>query len=255
MENQNNIPDSLLAKLKKLLALRDNAKDIGSDAESELAALRIQELLAKYNLDESILHQDDPPDKKNQIISKRFKISHLTKRHESTWVSDFINYIADINYCLTVSHPMRGDYGLEVAEVTIIGSPVNIEVVWYTCEQLIHRIRAQAPIRFAQYNGPEKRNTFIRGYLRGAIVGIWYKLYQQKQAMMNDNNQFSLMVTHNQLAVQAKMDQLFPDRKQGKHSQISSQHGYYLGKIDGKDMNIHKGLSNNTNVNGNKLIH
>ena len=41
MENQNNIPDSLLAKLKKLLALRDNAKDIGSDAESELAALRI----------------------------------------------------------------------------------------------------------------------------------------------------------------------------------------------------------------------
>lgn len=248
MEQENNIPKNILERLKKLMALSERA---GSEAEAENAALRIQELLKKYNLDPSTLNlgEEDKPD----ILQHIFDLEPLIASHESTWVEDFVAWVAKINYCDAVIY--MGSLGTKKRgiKIAIIGKELNIQIVWYTCEQLVHRIRALGKQRFKEYDGPEKRNTYMRGYLKGAVISIYRKLQEAHNESLQ-NLEFALMVTSNKAALRDFLNKAHPNlnHSQASNSKLSSEHGYTQGRIDGKNIGPNKGLE--TTIQGTKLI-
>lgn len=238
--------EAILRKLQKLLALQDSASKIGSQAEAETVATKIQELLIQYNLDmndvKNSLHQD-----KSEAMGKAdIKWEDLTGRHESDWILQLYYAIAEHNLCKVIKrHGWNGND--KYSYLSLIGNKVNAEIVIYTVDQLVPRIRSMSRPAFKNYedNGGEtKKNTWIRGYLRGAVRGIEDKLKESIVTMQrNDVNIFALVRT-NEIALKDAVEEHIGKIKMTNQSKLSGRDGFLNGRKDGKNMNIHKGLNN-----------
>ena len=240
MSIQNEVPDSLLEKIQKLMRLKDNKA--ASQGEIENASSMITALLLKYNLSmsqvESHGEKMDPKIQDNLV-----NLNGKQTRHEASWLNTLFAVIAKFNMCKTLNRAGRNGKD-DMGSVIVIGSAMNIEIVIYVVNDLADKIRSMASAAWSGYEGIEKRNTFRRGYLRGCVAGIFTRLDDDEQQRMEESKlslegqQMGLMVMNNNQALGNYIGEKFLVRSATKSKSLSGVSGYNQGFAAGQGMNI-----------------
>lgn len=248
LDNQQ-VPQNIIDKLVSLMKLKNN--EGASPAEAENAAMRIQEILLRYNLEMSQVEDaTHSKDAKHQINRDDFDLNNLQKKTESDWVEKLYRVIAKHNLCYAIGDgtPKRyRKHKYDQGIITLVGKPHNIEITKYTVEVLLPMIRAAEKNAFNEYDGEEKRNTFKRGFFRGCVDGIDSKLVRNAQELekLPENTGMALMVVEQRQEVVAWVKSNIKI-KMSKASSISSSSGRELGYEAGQRMKVGSGLGNST---------
>lgn len=256
-----NIPKELIAKIQKLMKLEEGAKTVGNIEEAANAAAKIRDILMKYNLDlYTVQTAGDQTTKEVPITDMDRQPEEFTKPHEGDWVKRLTKTIAPFYLCKAFGYSGKSS-GMKV---NIVGTPTNIEILWYTVEQLVNRLRPMSRESFREYKGHEKRNTYFRGFFTGAVDGIHHQLgenarrekWRAEQAELqrrngvdiSDNDTTSIMVINMQLQQQRKVETYIRDNMSFSSSKgsgprgTSSQSGRAFGYETGKSINISSGI-------------
>ena len=96
----------ILNKLQKLLALQDSAKAIGSAAEAETVAAKINELLLLHNLSLSELRESQKPEERESMGKADIEVDKLTNKKEGDWVYQLYCVIARHNLCEAIKRTL-----------------------------------------------------------------------------------------------------------------------------------------------------
>lgn len=242
------VPQDIINRIEKLMALRDNA---GTPAESENAAMRISELLMKWNIEMEQLDFKTNATKK-AITKETVDLNELQTKTEADWVVRLFGVIAQYNLCSVIRHVTK-QKEYDQGYVAVIGKAHNIEIVNYTAIALIPKIRYAEKNTWGNYSGPEKRNTFKRGFLLGCIAGINAKLKEQQVAMQRESTSITALVQTNSLEIREFIQNQYHNLKSSKSTGTSSNHGKQMGFEAGKGMSLNKGIGN-TNAAGQRLL-
>lgn len=231
------IPKEIKAKLEKLLALEHGAKEIDSLNEAEVAAQKIQELLAKYNVELSEIQFDNP----ETISHDQFQVLEYRK-NESTFIPSLYSLLGRYNMVNTVNHRSKRDP--TYLGISLVGKLHNIEIVRFLGYQFIVKIRRLESISWSkQINPSSKRGTYRRGFLIGAVRGLSEKLKEQHDFNLQHIEKFDALVrTENQL-IDQKMAELFNNLRGSKKSRLRGVDGYSEGKKAGKGLDLNQGLN------------
>lgn len=238
MEKTQEVPESILNKIKKLLNHADSATKIGSLAEAEVAAAKANELLMQYNLS---IDKVDRLEKKPQIEEQIISPDNLFPKNEGKWMIDLWNTISKYNFCkiITINGGMGGFY--------FIGQKHNKEITQYIVEQLEVKIRELARESFRNYIGPEKRGTFIRGFLSGAVTGIYHKLKAEREKIKEaQNNEMTALILVKDADLIEFVEKNHTNLRPGRSTSLSSRSGRELGYEAGKGLSINKGVAGNS---------
>lgn len=246
------IPQGLLDKIQKLMRLKDDKA--ASQGEIENASTMITQLLLKYNLQMSQVIGHGI--KENDIGEESFSLQGKQTRHEAGWVVKLFNVVARHNMCRCIHYVGSNKDKDDMGRMVIIGSPMNIEIVYFMVDQLHIRIKDMCSDAWLYYQrnsmGDEKRNTYRRGYLRGCVLGISDKLGEQEQERIREleyhptleNKQMELMIMGNAEALQKYRDEHHSGTFRSKGTKLSGIGGFQQGLSDGSQMSINKGLNN-----------
>lgn len=250
--NTEHLPKEVISKIEKLMNLEKGAREIGSLAEAENAAMRLQEILMKHNLDSvSGINFNKVPQIQQAII----ETSMLTKKNESQWLITLYGGVAMGNLCRIIIINGKRNKATKafVDDIMIFGSPENIEIVKYSVEQLASKIRQLGKQYWARYEQdswklekPETRNTYLRGFYIGAALGIQEKLKTNNEVIKNsDTKMEGLMVVHNNAVDQHIQKHIGPLKiRQGPA--LMGKNGLDQGKEVGKGLGVNKGVGPNS---------
>lgn len=232
--------DKVKSKLEKLLRLQEGATKIGSLEEAGNAAQKIQTLLFKYNLEMADICMAD---KSQPVIGNQktdLKEKFGWNKSSGPWMVNLVNVISRANLCRAVQTKV----GNENVFMTIFGEKENVIAVNMLVSQLIHRLKDMASNSWKLYNGYEKKNAYLRGYLSGAVVGIFHKLQENQKRMEEENAKVTTMVVANEALVSQVMNDHYNGnlRSAKQTKRLSSNDGRARGYQAGKSMNIHKAI-------------
>lgn len=261
--NLDHIDKNLLAKIQKLIKLQEGAKAVGNFAEAANAAEKIRDMLMKHNLEMyQVEAAGDLTQKKEPTQHQEFDADELTKPHEGRWIINLARVIANFNMCSAIP------YG-KTTRIYIIGTHSNVEIVWYTCEMVANLLRPAWKAAFKVYQGKEKRNTFMRGFLQGGVDGIqmqlaerqarevWDAKQAEQEATKTLEDKSSIMRINMQLQHarenETYMHQQFNIVKQ-RDKGLKSQNGRAQGIEHGKNMSLNKGISHPGKVSQEKWL-
>lgn len=244
METSQQVPNNIKEKIAKLLRQSESNEKNGSEAalnEAMVAMAKVQEMLAKYNLDIEAVRSHD--EKSKQTLIKDQEDLTLVKT-EGKWVKLLYQVISTHNLCQII----YSDRGKLRYTVWILGEPHNIELVKFLCEILQPKLRKMARTSWAEYSrgyGESKKNAYIRAYLQGAVLGIDYKLRDEKKNVYQSQPQYQALVRVKGVELENFVNQSFPNLKIGRGtSQLSSSDGTQHGIRDGRNINLQKPISN-----------
>lgn len=240
--------EGLKSKIAALIAKAESSKKLGNLHEAEAFFKKANDLISKYNIDNLDLTKEEKA--KAMLI----KFETVERPHESDWIGFLINGVSRANFCYSVIDNSRKAYA-------IIGTPENADTVSYLVIQLIPRIRQMALDAFRKYDGHLKRNTYKRGFLRGAAMGIGEKLREQTAKMQEDarrasedasyaaaNNlparisELPAVMAKNQTLIRTFLNTHYPRLSRGSSAGLSGKQGFHDGHAAGKSMNIHQGV-------------
>lgn len=236
--------ENVIAKIQKLINLKEGAEAIGNIHEAENAALRIQEFLFKHNLSMEDVENAEIKEKIRMVVTE-FDLNPHQAKTEAEWLFKLFGSIANHYLCKAIRTRhgiIKNDQGV----MKILGDTNNVAIVIYTVEQLISKIHIAEKMSWKNYLGPEKRNTYKRGFLIGAVQGIDAKLSEQERQMTQENNSMALMVINKKKELEAFTLTKFNNIKYSRASGISSQDGSIHGYAAGYKMNINKGVKSIT---------
>jgi hypothetical protein len=220
--------DRIKSKLEKLLKLQESAEQIGSLEEAQNAAGQIQKLLLKYNLAMGDIDTSDK-DPVDSINKSDMSFEDMGRKKTSgKWIEFLVFTVAKYNLCRAIK---IGDWGM-----TLMGLPENLEVVQRHINILLKQLPIMGRVAFKSYHGHEKKNTYQRGYLLGAVGGIRDTLIENRKQMEQiETKVTSLVLTSEKLVTQA-VEKQFQNLKQTRSAKTSSSDGRGKGYKDGKAM-------------------
>lgn len=232
------IPEQILNRLKKLLALEKGAKEVGSLHEAEQAGKSAQALIMQYNIDIGTLEEGERIKIDEQVI----EWGEQTNKKEGKWVETLYIRIAKLNLCDIILIPRS-------KAMYIIGKEVNIELVKYFVEQMMVKIRYIEKIEWKWYeknswmiDEPEKRNAWRRGFFEGAVVAIISKLNQQKEQMVEQNSNLPVIIQQNVAEIESFIAKNHNIKMKRSRGGSASQDGFSKGYEKGKEVEVNKGL-------------
>ena len=245
--------ESVVEKIQKLLEFQHGAEVIDSPEEAANAAEKVQRLLIKHNLS-----MGDIGGRKEKTKVTRKEYGDITnKKNESTWVFDLYWGLASYNFCRFIITSRFGGFDRKnkvkyFKTGVLIGEEENILAVKFLGEQLEQRLRAMAYKRWKemQHYVPEKKNTFVRGYLRGAVIGIRDQLKEAQEREMQANVKVTSLVHVKMDAVNKYVEDQYKNLKSSKRSSLSGGNGMHTGYVDGKTMPINKGVESGSRISG-----
>lgn len=239
--------NKMIDKIKKLLAKSDSAKELGNTAEAETYAMKVQELLIQHNLEMADLKEEE----KSEIIMEVMDLKDIFNigKSEGPWITQLIGTLAMYNLCrIIIIGRMSGN------KIYIFGEEHNIEVVKYMHDQIVTKVKKLSLKAWSEYRGMEKRNTFLRGYKSGVVIGITSKLREQQANQMNQYEGMTGLVKVNDHKLNDRINMEFGGGLgTAKNRRLSGQDGSNRGFQDGKNMNLSKGIGRSSG-NSQKLI-
>ena len=237
MEKQKKLYD----KLRKLLALKDSALEVGSIGEAEAAAAAVQRLLREYNLAE----EEIPIGERiaNPVVMEKLPYYYS---YRNDWFFGLLGVLSHANLCESLHHKKRA--GRKVLEnyIFIIGRETNVKMVSFLAMQLANRFvffckEAYKEYRMKQlYSGcaPLSEALFARDYLGGCVDGLSLKLEKEQN------------VTEQGLVLSRKaendkfMDERFGKRTIAKDSKRKDmdEDVFWEGVEKGRNVDIYQGI-------------
>lgn len=238
MPDINEVPDSILVKIKHLL----EGVHGRSQEEIETAHSLARQMLMKYNVDISML-ENVSTDKKKKVTEAKVTLNGRQTRHEGGWVENLVSVLARYNLCkaiLTGGNEFQYDQG----SFYLIGEPHNIELAGYMLDVAIRQIRDLGSILWRKYDRMEKRNTWYRGFFRGCVHGLRMRLASDENAgkTLPSSQQMGIMVRDNNIRIQEYVLTRFGKLDSMKSKNLKGTEGYTTGVITGRGMNIGKGM-------------
>ncbi len=240
--------DAIKEKLKKLIEKEASCRQIGNIAEAESFATKISQLLMDYELEvEEVMGHKN----KDNVGDEFYDTSALTLRNESDWIRRIYQACAPSAFCRVLQAPARMNATATFGEFIIIfGSSVHREILHFMVAQLSNKCRGAARSSFSKYQGTDKRNTYIRSFLKGCALGISMKLTEQKEHERQHTPQAYGIVLNRGLMVNNYIAKWMSDRGyKFKKSTVSSAQmrgsstdGFSQGVDHGKKTDINAGV-------------
>lgn len=238
--------ENIKEKLKKLLRFAEDAKKRDSQAEFENAMARVQNILLQYNMELGEIDLEEKPQIGGEPLFDTRETNHqLFPKNEGGWLIRLWTVIAKHHLCLVYTVSM-GKLG-----IVLNGENQNRELVKFIVDQCIPRIRGMAKQSWKEYEGFDKKNTYIRSFLLGCVEGLDKCLESQKRTIQNDNQQMYALVVQKSNAV---TDWVYSKVRltRGRGSTSSSSAGREAGYAAGSKMQIHKDMG--TGYGGQKRL-
>lgn len=242
MESNPIIPDGIKEKIRKLLRQAESNEKSGDENqlnEAMVAMVKVQELLAKYNLDLEGIKASEKSES-DQFVRELLMASVI--KTEGKWLQLLYSVLCNHNLCdiIMVANTPGKFY--------LLGKSHNLELVKFLADVLIPKLRKMARESFRKYDrsnaGDTKKNAYIRGYLRGACLGIDDKLRSQKQNLYTQTPGYSALVLVNTKALQEFTEKEFPRLKSKPQSRLSAHDAKAHGRADGRNIDLSKPISN-----------
>ena len=234
--------DKIQSKLAKMIKLQEGAEKIGSLEEAAAAAAMVQTLLLKYNLEMSDLDLGkEAPPTTNDVLD----LSEVYGWNKSSgpWMISLINTLSRHNLCGIVQLKRFNSNNQPVMAIRVFGKRENIDAVLMLSSQLIHRLKEMVKVSWKSYEGYEKKNTYMRGYLTGAVTGIGVKLAENQIEIEKANiGMTALMVTSDKVIKSAIEDFYKGGLKSSTNKRLKGTGGLQNGFRDGKNMSINKAI-------------
>ena len=209
--------EAIIEKIKKLLRLAKSS----NEHEAALAAARAQELLAKYNLDESEFSDRELP--------KEAAVSYTdTVKKPATWVYLLASSVAGAFDCSYFFHP----YG----RMCFVGVDLDHEIASYTFCYLYRTIGRLA----AKFMGKSQQQRLTvkgkkkvrRSYCLGAASVVSRKLKDQHERTPITT---TALVPIKEALVKAKCEEIGIKTETAKRENLSDR-AYWNGVHDGKSI-------------------
>lgn len=177
--------EKLYEKLRKLMALKDSALNVGSVGEAEAAAAAIQRLLREYNLSEEQIPTEERVT--NPLVIQKMPYYYAYKNQ---WFAQLIVLLCDMNLCAAIRSSYKKGNRTTNKELSIVGRKMNVEMVTFLSLQLANKFvyfcrQAYADYRREQlYKGitPSSELNFAYNFLMGCVSGLEDKLQSQQVA-------------------------------------------------------------------------
>lgn len=170
--------DKLLAKIKKLMALADSARN-SSEAEAQAAAEKVQELLQEHGL--SMAMVENSGGSSDSTLDRREK-SQTDRKAMYAWQRSLMEALARNNFCFHTIRQVKEFYrGADRTSPRhfLIGRTINIEVTIATYDYISETIRKLA--EQAGYHGG-KDGQRDRGYfLEGSVARLTERLNERRE--------------------------------------------------------------------------
>lgn len=215
------IDQKIIDKIQKLLNLAEGAEAVGSMAEAENAASKVQALLMQYNLDIETV-KASKIQARAEFFDGYVNLSDKQDKRESFWVPKLFNAIARHNFCKCFPR-QQGVY--------IVGEKSQVELVLYIAEQMVAKVRIAEKYAWKIYDAKpegrwdikEKRGTYRRGFFEGACHGIDQRLARDKRAMEHTFNPFAIMIVKKEKEVQDYWNEHYLKPAEEKLKQMEAQ--------------------------------
>ena len=249
MEEVKDDLERIKEKLRKLMRKEESARELGNLAEAEAFATKIQQMLINYELE--IAEIKDSSDREILSIDEELiDCSLLTNRHESSWVVFLYDAAAKGNFCKVI---ITGG-GISKLQIILIGNPINKEFTHYMVHQMLSKLRNLSRLSFKEYKGADKRNTYIRSFLRGASTGLGYRLLEELKNQSRMHEKTNAMVINKGAQLQDYMNKTRPNLGSSKARKTTSGAGYSNGYTAGKNVSINKGVASKGKVKEQRLL-
>ena len=190
--------DAIMSKIKKLKAMYEGAKKIGSEAEAATAAALLNKLLLQYNLSMDELDLNEKPQDPilDEVIS-----GFEYKSIGGEWENRLTSVLCRHNLCKSYV------YGGSYKRLLIVGRKENLELVKWMLSMLKERYVSFSKVAYKEYKESSEyrytrysKDRFQRSYLLGCAEGLDAKLAEERKREEKADAKFATQV--NALVVQ-----------------------------------------------------
>lgn len=225
--------EEVIEKVQKLLNHAEGAKRISSLEEADTATLKANKLIEDFNIEQYELHKSEKLII-GEILLRKEDIGY--EKREGPWLNILLNMIALNNFCICINFNSMDSF-------KIFGTKDNCALVSFLFDQVKNQFKSLEKQRWSEYDGEEKRGSFRRGYLSGAVHGLGVKLRKEKEkALSTDGSLLPAVIKSHKDEIDRYIRDNVGKLKQGKPVKIPSRESNVIGFKDGINTNLNKGL-------------
>lgn len=225
----------VIDKIRKLKALVDGAEKINSIAESESAALLMNNLLTKYNL--SLMEIGDNPDQdKPSIEIERSDLISVQNPYGRLWKERILQTLCMYNYCKMLGYSYK---------VFLLGTKVNTTAIidLFNTLQSVYLYNAKA--RYEEDKKQMKggrltekyKRKYITSYLLGCSIGLSVKLQEIRSKECT-----AIAIKHDEL-IENYISENLNVRSVPARQTKKNDSAYWKGFCDGKKTELNKSIN------------
>lgn len=196
------IDEGILEKLRKLMAHKDSAEEIGNQAEAEAFARKVAYLLNQHKLTEDDVK--DHAERKNRISSDDvdFDTYGLGKKPRRVlWTERLGNVIAENYFCKMLVNP--GSNTLSFA-----GRPMDREIAVFVfvtlaraAQKMAEKMHKKKELVRHLLDEPMDLRGFKDAFYLGFVEGIRDRLEEMRKSFQEENPGFALVLTRHDVAM------------------------------------------------------
>lgn len=236
--------DKILEKLRKLMNLKESAKELGNEGEANAAAAGITRLLMEYNLTENDIPEQEKLE--NPIVSEEIPFKAEVS---GNWYSNLVSVVCEYNMCRNLIVSTRTNGRMKRDKFEIIGRKKNVEVVLYLISFLAHQFIAIGKRGYPQYEHdciwmygkhPQSLKVYLKSFLYGCVIGVNDKFEEGKKVLEKETNITALVRT-----TKSEIDDFLKGEKIGKARDSKAEIDTLCaikGMEVGKNIEICKGI-------------
>jgi hypothetical protein len=251
--------DKIKTKLQKLMRLYEGAKKINSEGEANAAAAAIQRLLTQYNLTMGDVSQEE---QERDVVKENIMSCYRFKFIGGDWEFKLMFVICKWNFCKVFRYGKQKDKNM-----IFFGKEENMETVKWLYNMLCEKFIAFGKNRYKEYQEtmdylvkPIGLDTYLRRYLEGCAAGLDMKFKEEsdREKVQNEDKDYGTKVTALVVRTGAEIDtyvaQKFGGYAKGR-KQPNAKHDscFAFGVKDGKNTQIHKGVSESKQAQTSKV--
>lgn len=240
----------ILAKIKKLLALKEGAEKIGSEGEAYAAAVGVHRLLTEYNLSMADV-LGETGEQSGPEIMESDGISYAS--NFGLWKKNLMVVICKYNYCQAVS-------SVQTKQVYIVGQEDNIAVCHCLFDYLVTAFVRLAKEKFRNFLGnfiiagpatplsvlklkfgEKHTNEFFHSYYLGTVQGLRENF--EARLLQANSDEHALVRTFNKAIEDFGRKKGFFRRRGTVEYKVGMVDAYDDGYDDGRNINLDRQLS------------
>lgn len=213
--------DHIFPKLQKLLNLSSSS----NVHESNLALLKANQLLLKFNIEESKFHE------------LRQQVSQTHVRRILNGKKSNAKHMAICEILKTFFVYPIHSYGHEGFYIEIIGRKSNVDIAEYVAKFLDQELERMWTLhkKISNQNGPTAKNSFMKGVQKGYLQKI-----NEVNKLLNSEEEKALITINNSL--QEDLHKVYPSLSHRRIGNKLCSNSFNAGIDNGKNLSINPAL-------------